>query len=440
MIAVKEVELILCGKNINYYGKLGYDIPRRKTRGGICVPRGTKIMVKIKDLQSGSNIKVPLKCDLCGLLHSTKYQDYLRYNHNGKTYCNKCSNTILLSGENNYWYGKGYLKTGENNPNWNPNLTDEDREATRHTPEYTEWIKKCMFVANYKSQISEKTTSLEVHHLNDWANHKEQRYNIDNGIVLTEEEHKAFHNWQRINYPKQPCTKEQFEEWNKNEIYKREYNGETLSTSRPVFCIEEDVSYKSVDEISLNWGCKPSQIYQCCNHIYKSVYGKHILWLDEYEKMSKEDIYKYLEENKPYDHVGIKVICLNTKIIYNSITEASIKSNYCDKSIIDCCKHKLKFTKNRKGAPCYWMYLDEYELLTEQQIIDILNSEKIICITTNEIFECTWVASEKYNISNGDISRCCRYERNYCGKLQDGTKLVWRYYKEFSKKYKNNSE
>ena len=33
-----------------------------------------------------------------------------------------------------------------------------------------------------------------------------------------------------------------------------------------------------------------------------------------------------------------------------------------------------------------------------------------------------------YNIKNrGNISNCCRGKYNYCGKLPDGTKLVWRY-------------
>lgn len=433
MIDGKYIEVLLCGKNIKYYENLGYNIPRVKKRWGMSVLRGTKITVKIEDLQNGSNIKIPLKCDICGLSHSTKYQDYLKYNHNGLTYCNKCSNTVLLSGKNNYMYGKGYLFLGENNPCWNPNITKEEREIKRRTPEYKEWVKKCMFIADYKSQISRRNDSLEVHHLNDWANHKEQRYDINNGIVLTKKEHKSFHNWQRINYPKQACTKEQFEEWNTHIVYKIEYNGETLTTTRKVFCIEENKSYNSVEELSVIWNCRPCNIYQCCNHVYRSVHEKHVLWLDEYENMTNEEIIKYLKDNVPNSRDGVKVICLNTKTIYNSIKIATIESGHNSRSIIDCCRHKLQFTKNRGGSPCYWMYLNEYELLSEQQIKEILNYEKVICKTTNKIYDCSYIASKEHNVCNGDIIRCCRNERNYCGKLEDETKLKWMYYRNYIK-------
>lgn len=431
MITEETVEILLYGRNIKYYEKLGYNLPKVKKKYGNCVPRNTRIKVKIKDLQKGSNIKIPLKCDLCGITYSTKYQDYIKYNHDGLTYCNKCSNKIFLSGEKSYWYGKGYLRAGENNPCWNKNLTYEDRYIKRNTPEYREWVKKCLFIANYCSQISKKLKDLEVHHLNDWANHKEQRYDIENGIVLTKNEHKAFHNWQRINYPKIPCTKEQFDEWNTCEIHKREYNGEDLPTARPVFCIEENKSYKSIEELCLNWGCAPCNVYQCCNHVQTSVYWKHVLWLDEYNKMTNEEIIEYLNNNIPHNQPGRKVICLNTRAIYNSIKEASIKSDYCDKSILNCCKHRIKFTKHKHGVPIYWMYLEEYNSLNEYQILEILNFEKVLCITTNEIFDCSWVASMKYNISNGDIVRCCRHERNYCGTLKNGDKLIWMYYREY---------
>ena len=36
-------------------------------------------------------------------------------------------------------------------------------------------------------------------------------------------------------------------------------------------------------------------------------------------------------------------------------------------------------------------------------------------------------ASEYYNIDNSGIAKCCKGKIKYCGKLSDGTKLVWRY-------------
>lgn len=59
------------------------------------------------------------------------------------------------------------------------------------------------------------------------------------------------------------------------------------------------------------------------------------------------------------------------------------------------------------------------------------NSKKVICITTGERFDCMLDAKRKYKISSGsNIISCCRGRRNYCGKLKDGTPLIWRYIKE----------
>ena len=52
----------------------------------------------------------------------------------------------------------------------------------------------------------------------------------------------------------------------------------------------------------------------------------------------------------------------------------------------------------------------------------------IICITTNAVFYTANDGAKYYNIKNkNDIGQVCRGKRNYCGKLSDGTKLVWRY-------------
>ena len=54
-------------------------------------------------------------------------------------------------------------------------------------------------------------------------------------------------------------------------------------------------------------------------------------------------------------------------------------------------------------------------------------SKKVKCITTNEIFISITEASKKYNLFDGDISRCCQGKRSHCGKSKTGEKLVWKY-------------
>lgn len=58
-------------------------------------------------------------------------------------------------------------------------------------------------------------------------------------------------------------------------------------------------------------------------------------------------------------------------------------------------------------------------------------AKSVICITTDRIFNTTKEAAMFYNIkSKSGISACCKGRLNYCGRLEDGTKLEWEYLEE----------
>jgi len=57
-------------------------------------------------------------------------------------------------------------------------------------------------------------------------------------------------------------------------------------------------------------------------------------------------------------------------------------------------------------------------------------SKKVICITTGQIFDSLTEASKYYNIAQSNIMFCCKGKTNSCGKLNDGTRLQWKYYNE----------
>jgi group I intron endonuclease len=60
------------------------------------------------------------------------------------------------------------------------------------------------------------------------------------------------------------------------------------------------------------------------------------------------------------------------------------------------------------------------------------NSSKIICLTTNEIFESISDASKKYNIQDGDISSCCLKKLCSAGRHPlSNEKMVWQYYEDY---------
>lgn len=109
-------------------------------------------------------------------------------------------------------------RMGENAPNWNFNLTDEERISGRflNAPEYKKWRTNIFKKDNYTCQCcgDNKGGNLRAHHLDgyDWC--EERRMDINNGITLCKECHDNFH----YVYGYGGNTKEQFEEWLNDEV------------------------------------------------------------------------------------------------------------------------------------------------------------------------------------------------------------------------------
>ena len=193
----------------------------------------------------GGNVKC--KCDYCSKEIFIKKSEYKRTKHHfcnrkcfakwlstqkppmqGKKHTEKTKQKIseirkngLANGEIQPWNkGKKCPQLcRENNPNWNPNLTDEERVIKRKYKEYEYWRTEVFKKYNYTCQLShQKGGQLVVHHLNGYGFNKEQRLDINNGIVITKELHILFHKL----YGHKNNTKEQFEEF-KYRYHNREF-------------------------------------------------------------------------------------------------------------------------------------------------------------------------------------------------------------------------
>jgi len=100
--------------------------------------------------------------------------------------------------------------TGENHPNYNPNLTDEEREKGRICSGLGKWKKDVREKDNDTCQIcGEIEGVLCAHHIESYTPNKELRTVLSNGITLCEEHHKKFH--KKYGYGNN--TREQLEEF-----------------------------------------------------------------------------------------------------------------------------------------------------------------------------------------------------------------------------------
>lgn len=220
--------------------------------------------IKTEDLPEKSCMYIMAKCDFCNQWKKVRYSVYKAstMEHDGKYCCNKCSSKVrdslkyefvkgqiekhegykLLSKE--YKNGSSKLKIscdkghiyettydsirqgskcpicfelygnrGGLNPNYNPNLTDEEREAnkSRHTDKYyRRWYKAVFKRDNYTCcKCNERGVILNAHHIESFGTNIEQRLDINNGVTLCEDCHKDFH---KI-YGYGNNNSEQYEEW-----------------------------------------------------------------------------------------------------------------------------------------------------------------------------------------------------------------------------------
>jgi len=124
-----------------------------------------------------------------------------------KETCLKLS--LAKKGKNNPMFGK----IGKSCPNWNPYLTNEEREFGRMNHKNIQWRYNVYKKDNFTCQCCDdnKGHNLIAHHLEGYHWCKELRFETNNGITLCEDCHKSFHNQFGNRYN----TKEQFYQFQK---------------------------------------------------------------------------------------------------------------------------------------------------------------------------------------------------------------------------------
>jgi len=115
-----------------------------------------------------------------------------------------------------------YLESvrGENHPNYNADITIQERQEKRKYFEYEKWRKNVFKRDSYTCQCcsDKKGGNLVAHHLDgyDWC--KEKRTDVNNGITLCEKCHIGFHKIYKYGMN----TSEQFSDWINEKLWSQE--------------------------------------------------------------------------------------------------------------------------------------------------------------------------------------------------------------------------
>lgn len=204
------------------------------------------------------------------------------------------------------------------------------------------------------------------------------------------------------------------------------------------------------------------------NNGWKNYLGSGTILKKAIKKNGKENFHRDIvlisynleDSNKLEKNLIIKYNAINNSDFYN-IADGGKQSNTIAgktndeikeirKKQSNSLKGKLSGIKNPMyGTKGYWYGkklsdIHKHNAVENKKIKPIgknnPRAKQIILLNTMEIFNTIREASIKYNINHGDISACCKGKFNFIGKLDNGTKLVWRYYDDYMKLTKNEIE
>ena len=141
------------------------------------------------------------------------------------------------------------------------------------------------------------------------------------------------------------------------------------------------------------------------------------------KKQSEEHRRKNSESHKGIG--GKKVVCIETRVVYSSIRDASKQLNLKGHHISTCC------SGNRQTCGGFhWCYAEDYN---EEKVKELLAPKTnkhcipILCVETNKKYESIKDAAFDIGISKTGITEYLKGRQSYAGKLPDGTKLHWEY-------------
>ena len=209
MLITKTISVRVFNR-VAYYESKGYTFEKHivGNHKKLMVSRNLFVDIKVEDLVPTSNYKIEYKCDNCTKTYKTVYSNYVKKNLSKGDFCYRCSLKEYNSGELNHNFGKklecGFKPgkenyshinfRGSNNPNYNPNLTNEERLQKRDLLKNITWRNKVYKRDNYLCKICKtKGSGLEAHHLNGYTEFKKERFRTVNGITLCKEHHKQYH-------------------------------------------------------------------------------------------------------------------------------------------------------------------------------------------------------------------------------------------------------
>ncbi|MDC4245524.1 GIY-YIG nuclease family protein [Clostridium perfringens] len=192
-----------------------------------------------------------------------------------------------------------------------------------------------------------------------------------------------------------------------------------------IICVTTQEIFETMDDIIKKYSnLQISGISQCCSLSYAShgelADGTRLQWL-HYDD--------YLKGIKPKEIIDTKVICIQTKKVFNNSKEAGEYYNIDYSHMYNNCKTRKGYCGQLpNGIKLQWLYYRDY--LNGVRIKEIKDN-RVICINNLEVFASAGEAANKYHLDKSCINKCCNNKRKSCGKDINGNPLKWMRYENY---------
>lgn len=154
--------------------------------------------------------------------------------------------------------------------------------------------------------------------------------------------------------------------------------------------------------------------------------------MHKWQNEHKEEMYgmRKINSAKATEARKIKVVCVETGVVYESANEASRQVKNAPQSKITMCCQGLRSTT----GGYHWLYLDDYMKINnveeylynrkkDESQRSTTKSRPVICVETGEYFSSLSEASRVKKLDRSSIATCC-LNNNTCGGYH------WRYVNE----------
>lgn len=210
-----------------------------------------------------------------------------------------------------------------------------------------------------------------------------------------------------------------------------------------VVCLETGEIYKNPVEAAKRVNADEGCIRSCCKRKLRHSAGLHWMYERDYKKATKEEIEKIFNKpRKKIESIRIKkVMCLETKKVYDSIIEASKDTGAAEANISKSCKLGNGF----QSGGFHWMFEEDYALATPEEIKKRMQKRKItskrakavICLETKKVYK---HAGEVEGVSSSVITSCCLFNSGRPNKLRKRCFLAGGYHWLYKEDYDKFSE